>query len=80
MEETDEEWLADYLRLEYGEDESDPDSIKASDLTYVGEFVVDGVPTKYWSYPTSKEPGWVTIEEHGEQRSANMTSTAPPKL
>lgn len=78
MEDTYEEWLARYLRLEYGEDENDPQSLKASDLSYVGEFVIDGVPTKFWSYPTSGGPMWGIIEEHGEQKLACLTSTGPP--
>jgi len=74
------EWLAEYLRLEYGENKDDPDSIKSTDLKYIGEFVVNDVVTKYWSYPTSSgQPMWVTIEmlENGE--CAGMTDEAPPE-
>lgn len=72
------DWLADYLRLEYGENENDPDAIKASDLKYIGEYIVNGVLTKYWSYPTSVGSMWVTVEclENGE--CAGMTDEPPP--
>ena len=79
MSNTDEEWLADYLRLEYGEKETDPDSLKSSDLTFVGEFVVNGVTTRYWSYPTCGDPMWAIIEEYEEGRCAGITDKAPPE-
>ena len=79
IEDTDEEWMAEYLRLEYGEEKDDPNSLKSSDLVFVGTFVVDGIPTKYWSYPTSGEPMWGTIAEDGDNAYASMTSTPPPK-
>jgi hypothetical protein len=72
-----EEWLAAYLRLEYGEVEADPTSIKASDLTYLGCFNLNGDLVHYWQYPTSGEPAYatITISEAGE--TASMTD-APP--
>lgn len=79
MKESDEEWLADYLRLEYGEDINDAESIKASDLIYVGHFVIDGVATDYWSYPTSGEPSWAIIEKIDDRDCASMTSNPPPR-
>ncbi len=78
MKETDEEWLADYLRLEYGEDVNDPDSVKASDLKYIGEFVIDGIVTEYWSYPTSGEPMWAIIQIIDDRDCASMTNIPPP--
>ena len=79
MEESEEEWLADYLRLEYGEDKNDPKSIKSSDLKYIGEFIINGVITEYWSYPTSGEPMWATIEIIDDKDYASMTSVPPPR-
>ena len=79
MSETDEEWLADYLRLEYGEDKSDPSSIKAKDLEYDGEYVIDSTPTKFWKYPTSKGHEWVVIQEYPEGRCADFVNSPPPK-
>ena len=79
MEESDEERLADYLRLEYGEDKNDPKSIKASDLKYIGKFVIDGTITEYWSYPTSCAPMWATIEIIDDKDCASTTSVPPPK-
>ena len=56
------EWVLEYLHLEYGEKAGDENALKASDLVYVGEYVIDGIPCQYWSYPTSDEPMWVIIE------------------
>jgi hypothetical protein len=72
-----EERLVAYLRLEYGEDEADPASIKVSDLTYIGCFNVNGSSVYYWQYPTSDKPAYatITISEAGE--AASMTDEPP---
>jgi len=75
---TPEEWVAHYLRLEYGEDVSDPDSLKASDLTYLGRFNVNGQPTDYWQYPTSDNtPAYATMT-HDERGTALSMTDEPP--
>ncbi|NIB41475.1 hypothetical protein HBA55_17870 [Pseudomaricurvus alkylphenolicus] len=79
MEETDEEWVADYLRLEYGEDIQDPDSVKASDIKHIGEFVINGVVTDYFSYPHSGEPSWAIIETIDDKDCVSITSNPPPE-
>lgn len=79
MKEIDEEWLADYLRLEYGEDENDPDSVKAEHLVYEGQYLIKGIKTKYWKYPTSDGFSWVVIEEYENSRCANFSETPPPE-
>lgn len=76
--ETDEQWLAEYLRLEYGESRFSPFSIKARHLEFLGEFIIDDVKTKYCSYPHTGEPSWVTIQELGAQRAADITDVPPP--
>lgn len=74
---TPEEWVAEYLRLEYGEDADDPDSLQASDLNYLGRFHVDGHPTDYWQYPTSDEPAYATMTMHDGSMALSMTDEPP---
>ena len=77
--------LLEYLHLEYGEEAGEEDALKASDLVYVGEYVIDGIPCKYWSYPTTGEPMWATIEDYSGLESYSglrcigMTATPPPQ-
>jgi hypothetical protein len=75
--ESHEEWLAAYLRLEYGEDEADPASIKASDLIYIGCFNVNGNLVHYWQYPTSDKPAYATITVSESGEAASMTDEPP---
>jgi glucan phosphoethanolaminetransferase (alkaline phosphatase superfamily) len=75
--ETHEEWLAAYLRLEYGEDTADSASIKASDLTYLGCFGQDGRSVHYWQYPTSGKPAYVTVIMGESGDEASMTDELP---
>jgi hypothetical protein len=74
---TREEWVADYLRLEYGEDADDPSSLKASDLKYLGRFDVNGSPTDYWEYPTSGKPAYATITMRADGEALSMTDDPP---
>lgn len=70
--------MADYLRLEYGEDAEDPDSLKASDLIYLGRFIVNGHPTDYWQYPTSDNtPAYATMTMHESGSALSMTDEPP---
>ncbi|MBW0145870.1 hypothetical protein [Marinobacter arenosus] len=79
MDETNEEWIADYLRLEYGEDTDDPDSVKAEDIKHIGHFIIDGVPTDYFTYPQSGTPYmWAIIETIDGRDCVSMTSVPPP--
>ena len=81
MNETDEEWIADYLRLEYGESIDDIDSIKAHDIKHIGHFIVNGIPTDYFTYPQSGSSYmWATIETIEERDCAGITSTPPPNI
>ena len=72
------EWVLEYLHLEYGEKAGAENALKASDLVYVGEYVIDGIPCQYWSYPTSGEPMWAIIENNAGLRCMGMTATPPP--
>jgi hypothetical protein len=69
--------LAAYLRLEFGESWY-PRSVKAYHLKFVGEYMIDGVTTQYWSFPTSAEPMWATVERFDNSYSLGMTSDPPP--
>lgn len=75
---TPEERVAHYLRLEYGEDAADPDSLQASDLTYLGQFEVNGYPTDYWRYPTSdNSPAYATMTLRDGTTELSMTDDPP---
>lgn len=74
---TPEEWVVEYLRLEYGEDAEDPDSLQASDLTYLGRFNVDGYPTEYWQYPTSDLPAYATMTMRDGTTALSITDEPP---
>ncbi|WP_415894379.1 hypothetical protein ACMXYN_08440 [Neptuniibacter sp. PT8_73] len=81
MEETDKQWIADYLRLEFGEDESDPDSVKAEEIKHIGHFIINGTPTDYFTFPQSGDSYmWAIIEKTEVGNCAGMTSTPPPEL
>ena len=77
--------LLEYLHLETGEEAGEEDTLKANDLVYVGEYVIDGILCKYWSYPTTGEPMWATIEDYSGLESYSglrcigMTATPPPQ-
>lgn len=70
--------IARYLRLEYGESYWQKDSVKARDLKFEGEFVVNGVPTQYWRYQTSSSPQWATVERFKDTYCIGMTVEPPP--
>jgi hypothetical protein len=74
---TSEEQVAEYLRLEYGEVAEDPDSLQASDLSYLGRFNVDGYPTDYWQYPTSDQPAYATMTMRDGTTELSMTDEPP---
>ncbi len=70
--------IAEYLRLEFGE--SARTGVKAGQLKFEGEYLIDGVPTQYWRYPTSNptKPGWATVERFDGTYSLGMTTIPPP--
>ncbi|MEW5837312.1 MAG: hypothetical protein AB1717_00555 [Pseudomonadota bacterium] len=70
--------IASYLRLEYGERSQDKASLKEHDLLYEGEFVLDGVPTRFWRYPTRDGFAWATVERYESSYCLGMTDTPPP--
>ena len=70
--------LASYLDLEFGAPAySAP--LDPSELRYVGEFVVDGSPTKFWSFPCHFEPGcWAYVAPLDDGYSLSWGGTPPP--
>ena len=74
-----EENIVAYLRLEFGEDEGDAETIEVSDLKYIGEIEKDGIVTRYWSFP-STPPTWATVEFNGKRRTFGMTTEPPLAL
>ncbi len=54
--------IVEYLRLEYGEDASDPNALQIPDIAYVGEKEINGVILHCWSYPSLKDDMWATVE------------------
>ncbi|MDO6746081.1 hypothetical protein [Gilvimarinus sp. 1_MG-2023] len=74
-----EEDVLEYLHLEYGECPEDDDALKLSDLNYEGIFLLEGVPTHYWSYPTS-EPCWAIVQPYEDAYCFGMATTPPEGL
>jgi hypothetical protein len=72
--------IASYLRLEFGESRWAKGSLKAADLTLVGEWVVDGVPTQFWRYPSSAPRGhdWAIVERFDDHFSLGFADGPPP--
>ena len=68
--------IAVYLRLEFGESARDKASVKAKDLVFEGEFLIDGVPTQFWRYPSST-PSWATVERFADHYSLGMGESHP---
>jgi len=68
-----------YLRLEYGESPRDPDALKLSDLTYEGEHLDNGVPTHFWSYPTSSGKAYAIVALSGREYRIATSDHGPPE-
>jgi hypothetical protein len=70
--------LAEYLDREFGAPQfSEP--LRIEQLTYLGEFSVDGVPTRYWSFPCSATPGcWATVQPWEDAHTLGWSVTPPP--
>jgi hypothetical protein len=68
-----------YLRLEYGESPRDPGALRLSDLSYEGEHLHQGVPTRFWSYPSSAGKTYVTVALSPKEYRIAMSDRGPPK-
>jgi hypothetical protein len=69
--------VLEYLRLEYGESDDDPDALKASDLTYEGKRVVDGIVTHFWAFPSGAGKRWAIVEQFGKSYSIGTSARGP---
>lgn len=69
-----------YLHLEYGETPYAHGALKAADLKYVGQYMLDGWPTHFWWYPTNQEPCWATVFLMDDVPCIGMTTTSPDTL
>ncbi len=72
--------ILDYLHLEYGEDASDPSSLKLSEISYDGLHEINGVPTHFFKYESRSGRNWATVEPHGDSYLIGMTSRSPTPL
>jgi hypothetical protein len=68
-----------YLHLEFGESPRDPDALKLSDLSYEGEYVVEGVRKRFWSFPGARGRRYATVAFRGKGYSIGATNEVPPK-
>jgi hypothetical protein len=75
MYESDEKWIADYLRLKNGEEINSPKSVKASEIKLIGAFTINGIVTDYFSYPYTGEPSWVIIEVTGDKEDCERITS-----
>jgi len=69
-----------YLHLEYGEVPSDLNALKLSELKFLGQFLLEGLPTYFWWYPSGVEQCWATVEFSDEAYNIGMTTISPDKL
>lgn len=63
--------LPKYLRREFGELLLDDDSLKASDLVYLGKFSEEGCDVHYWRIPTRDEETSVAYVHVGSDGSVS---------
>lgn len=71
--------LPKYLRREFGELLIDEDSLKASDLKYLGAFEEEGARVHYWSLPsTGGEPTYAYIEVTASAICTGWGNREPP--
>jgi hypothetical protein len=72
--------VLEYLRLEYGESDDDPDALKLSDLTCEGKCVaggIVGIVTHFWAFPSSAGKRWAIVEQFGKTYSIGTSARTP---
>lgn len=70
--------VVEYLRLEFGEDESDPDALKVRDLQYEGKSDSGSMSTHYWRIPAKTQPCWASVQFTGADYLIDMSTRPPP--
>ena len=68
-----EQQILEYLHLEYGESPEDEDALKLSELRYEGIHEMEGVPTHCWSFPSTSDEMWATVEPHEDTYCIGMS-------
>jgi len=71
------EEVASYLRLEFGQSDEDPDSIKPSDLKYAGRRAEGNVMTHFWEMPSGPVQRWATVEVDESEYCLGMSLEGP---
>lgn len=70
--------LVEYLHLEFGEDASDADALRAEDLSFFGTISFPDRTEHVWKFPCSAKTGcWVRVV-FGKTGSVLMWSSVPP--
>jgi hypothetical protein len=72
--------LPRYLRREFGESLSEPTSLKAADLTYIGSFQEEGHLVHYWRIPYGKEEVYAYVEVSPESTHTGWGGRKPKVL
>ena len=75
-----EKQILEYLHLEYGEDPGASDSLNIEDISYEGEFEINGISTHYFKYASSTGRTWATVEPFGDSYCLGMTSSTPKPI
>jgi len=70
--------VVEYLRLEFGEDESDFDALKVGDLQYEGNSDSSSTSKHYWRIPSKTQPCWASVQLTGEDYAISMSIHPPP--
>ena len=66
-----------YLHLEYGESPRSQNALTLSELSYEGERLHEGMPTHFWSYPTSSGKAYATVVLSTKGYAIGMTDQRP---
>lgn len=69
--------LADYLRLEYGEDQNDANALQLADLRYAGSRADGPLSVHYWEHAGGAGRRWATAAFDGELWSLSMSAVGP---
>ena len=73
--------LARYLKLEFPDLAGPPCKLSARKLSLVGEVVIDGVPTQYWSVADTGEGAlWGVVERFDDSYGLSFATELPASL
>lgn len=69
--------LLEYLHLEFGESEDDPDALQAADLKYVGARQDGQAVLHFWEYPCHAGKSWATAEWMSDGYALSTSAEGP---